>query len=349
MPLRIDALRRALAVLPRTRLAHLPTPLEPLLALSNAIGGVELWIKRDDLTGLAMGGNKTRQLEFTLGEALAQGADCAVQGAGAQSNHCRQAAAACARLGLECHLLLTSETPPAPTPQHPTPNTFVQGNLLLDRIFGARIHWSDAPLGDVLEAEKDALAERLRDEGRRPYVIGGSRGKLLGAAAYVEQTCELLEQCVAAGLEPDFVYACATGATFAGLALGRRVLGLDCTLQAIAPIRWDFDAPARAAETANRLAAELALEERVDTADLRYSEDYVGPAYGVMTREARVAIELVARTEGILLDPSYTGKAMAGLMDHVRRGIVRPGSRVLFIHTGGTPALFAHAEELVGV
>lgn len=338
MPLTNSALRAALERLPRVRLAHLPTPLEPLPRLSAALGDVELWIKRDDCTGLALGGNKARQLEFTLGEAVARNADCIVQGAGSQSNHCRQAAAAAAKLGLECHLVLNRD-------EHAGT---VQGNLLLDQILGARIHWSDAPLGPSLEADKEALAERLRAQGRRPYVIGGARGKLLGAAAYALQVCELVEQCAAAGLAPDILYVCASGATHAGLLLGTRALGIPFPVQAIAPIRWGWDVPAALAATANELARELGLELEVDPGAVRHSEEYVGPAYGVLTREARVAIELVARTEGVLLDPAYTGKAMAGLIDHVRRGTVRPGARVVFVHTGGTPALFAYAEELTG-
>lgn len=337
MPLSTADLRARLERLPRVRLAHLPTPLEPLPRLSAALGDVELWVKRDDATGLAMGGNKTRQLEFTLGEALAQGADCIVQGAGSQSNHCRQTAAAAARLGLECHLVLRRDA-------H---SQDVQGNLLLDRIFGAKIHWSDTALGPDQEAEKEALAERLRAEGKRPYVIGGGRGKLLGAAAYVLQLCELTEQCEQAQLQPDALYLCAAGATHAGLILGARALGVSYPVQAFAPIRWQYDVPEALARTANELARALDLDVQVSPGEVRHSEEYVGPEYGVMTREARVAIELVARTEGLLLDPSYTGKAMAGLIDHVRRGTVRPGARVVFIHTGGTPALFAYAQELL--
>lgn len=332
----VAAVRAALARLPRVPLAHLPTLIEPLPRLSAALGDVDLRVKRDDCTGLAMGGNKTRQLEFTLGEALAQGADCVVQGAGSQSNHCRQTAAAAAKLGLECHLLLQRDA-------HAEP---VQGNLLLNQLFGARIHWSDAPLGAEQEAEKRVLGERLRAAGRRPYVIGGARGKQLGAAGYVEQACETAVQCAELGWAPDCVYLCASGATHAGLLLGKAALGLRHTLQAFAPIRWGYDVPASLAETAGALAAELGLEAAVRPEEVRHSEEFVGPEYGVLTREARVAIELVARTEGLLLDPCYTGKAMAGLIDHLRRGVVRPGARVLFVHTGGTPALFAYAEEL---
>jgi D-cysteine desulfhydrase family pyridoxal phosphate-dependent enzyme len=331
-------LRRALTRLPRVPLAHLPTPLERLPRLSAALGDVELWIKRDDCTGLALGGNKARQLEFTLGEAMAEGADCIVQGAGAQSNHCRQTAAAAARLGMDCHLVLSRAT-------H---SDEIQGNVLLDWILGAQIRWTETPLGPPLEEEKQALAAELRRSGRRPYVIGGTRGKVLGAAGYALQVCELAEQLPEAALQPDYLYVCSAGPTQAGILLGARALGLGFPVQAIAPIVWGWDVPAAVAATANEAAKELGVDVELRPEDVRHSEDYVGPAYGVLTREARMAIELVARTEGILLDPGYTGKAMAGLIDHVRRGRVRPGSRVVFVHTGGTPALFAYARQLLG-
>jgi L-cysteate sulfo-lyase len=276
-------------------------------------------------------------LEFTLGEALAQGADCVVQGGDAQSNHCRQAAAAAARLGLERHLVLQRE---------PSPSE-LQGNLLLDRVLGARLHWTDAALGPELEAEKVRVAGELRAEGRKPYVIGGPRGKLLGATAYALQVAEWADQCAEAGWSPDAVYVCSSAATHAGMIVGIRALGLGCRLQALAPIRWGFDVPGAIAGTANDVARELDLPIHVEPAEVNHSEDYVGPGYGLLTREARVAIELVARTEGLLLDPVYTGKAIAGLIDHLRRGVLRPGSRVLFVHTGGLPALFAHSEELL--
>ena len=346
-----DELRARLSRLPRVQLSHLPTPLEPLPRLSAALGDVELWIKRDDCTGLAFGGNKARQLEFTIGGAVAQGADCLIQGAGAQSNHCSQAAAAAARLGLGCHLVLAKdERGNGSDASFEVP----QGNLLLDRLFGATIHWTDAPLGAPLEAEKLALAERLTAQGRRPYVIGGSRAKLLSAAGYALELCELTEQCAAAGIThrqtgsagPDYVYLATTGATHAGLLLGARALGLGLTLQAIAQIAWGVDVPAVVTEIARELAQELEIDLELEPTTVRHTEEYVGPGYGILSREARVAIELVARTEGVLLDPFYTGKAMAGLIDHIRRGIVRPGSRVVFIHTGGLPALFTEAAEL---
>lgn len=338
-------LRARLGRLPRVSLSHLPTPLEPLPRLSAALGDVEIWVKRDDCTGLAFGGNKARQLEFTVGEAVAQGADCLIQGAGAQSNHCRQAAAAAAKLGLDCHLVLARDE--AGTGTDASTET-PQGNLLLDRILGAKIHWTAAPLGAPLEAEKQALAERLREAGKRPYVIGGPRAKLLSAAGYALEVCELLEQWSTTGTtEPDYLYLATTGATHAGLVLGSRALGLGTTVQAIAQIVWGGDVPEVVAGIARSLATELDLDVPLDATSIRHDEAYVGPGYGLLSREARVAIELVARTEGLLLDPFYTGKAMAGLIDHIRRGTVRPGSRVVFIHTGGLPALFTEAEHLV--
>jgi D-cysteine desulfhydrase family pyridoxal phosphate-dependent enzyme len=335
-PLIPQQLRAAIEPLPRLHLAHLPTPLEPMARLSAALGDVELWVKRDDTTGLALGGNKTRQLEFTLGEALARHVDCVVQGADAQSNHCRQTAAAAARLGLECHLVLRGHEAEEP----------VQGNLLLDRLFGARLHWTDAELGPPLEAEKEALAERLRQAGRCPYVIGGERGKRLGAVGYALAVCELAEQLSAAATGVDYVYVCSAGPTHAGLLLGTTALGLPWTVQAISPIVWPYDVPGSLVETANGLAEELGIGAGIEARSILQSDDFVGAGYGIVSREARVAIELVARTEGLLLDGSYTGKAMAGLIDHVRRGVVRPGSRVVFIHTGGIPAIFRQADVL---
>jgi D-cysteine desulfhydrase family pyridoxal phosphate-dependent enzyme len=332
-----ETLRAAAARRPRQTLALLPTPLEACPRLSAALGDVQLWIKRDDATGLAFGGNKTRQLEFTIGEAVSQGADCIVQGAGSQSNHCRQTAAACARLGLGCLLCLRRDSKSAP----------VQGNLLLDRLFGAEIRFLDVELGPELEAAKEAVGAELRAAGRRPYVIGSPRGPVLGAVAYALVAAELHEQLAAAGLQPDFLYVCSAGATGAGLLLGARALGWDFPVVNVAPIRWPYDTAASMAATATGAAHELGFEHEFSRGDVRLSDEYIGPGYGIVSRPAQAAVQLVARTEGILLDPVYTGKAMAGLIDHVRRGHVPPGSVVVFLHTGGTPALFAYADEVV--
>src|SRR5262249_1884762 len=198
-----ESLENALQTLPRVRLAHLPTPLEECPRLSAALGDVRVWIKRDDATGLAFGGNKARQLEFTLGEALAQGADCIVQGAGSQSNHCRQTAAACARLGIECLLVLRRDAKAE----------MLQGNLLLDRLLGAQVRFVECGLGPELEAAKAAVGEELRSQGRRPYVIGDPRARILGAAAYAQIGSELAGQLADAGIRPDALYVCSAGPT----------------------------------------------------------------------------------------------------------------------------------------
>ena len=333
---RLRELRATLERLPSVRLTHEPTPLERCENLSQALGGIDLWIKRDDCTGLAFGGNKTRQLEFTLGDAVDQGCDAIVQGSSSQSNHCRQAAAACAKLGLHCHLVLSRDAHAGE----------VQGNILLDQLLGATIEFVDAQLGPELEAAKQAAGDRLREQGRNPYVISGRRGKSRSAAGLFRGTLELAEQLEARGVAPDYLYVCSAGATVCGIALALRALGHPYPIQAVAPIRWPYDVTESFVETSNTLAEELGIDTRLTTGDIRFTEDYVGPDYGVLTSEARAAIELVARTEGILLDPSYTGKAMAGLIDHVRRGLIEPGTTVVFVHTGGTPALFAYAAEL---
>jgi D-cysteine desulfhydrase family pyridoxal phosphate-dependent enzyme len=331
----ITELRAAIERQPRVRLAHLPTPLEELPRLSESLG-VRLWMKRDDCTGLGFGGNKARQLEFTLGDARARGCDTIVQGAGSQSNHCRQAAAACARLGLACHLVLLRDAKSGTR----------SGNLLLDHLFGAEIEFADAPLGPDLDAAKEARAERLRAQGRKPYVIAGVEGASRSALGYVNQLCELVEQLAERDVRPDFLYLCSGGATQAGLTVAARELQVPFRILAVAPIRWPYDTCARIAEVATATAERLGLSHRFTAAEIENTDAYVGEAYGKVTPEGLEALRLVATTEGILLDPVYTAKAMAGLIDHVRRGLVPAGSTVVFVHTGGTPALFAYAEEV---
>jgi len=222
----------------------------------------------------------------------------------------------------------------------------LQGNLLLDRLLGAQVRWVDCELGPELEGAKAAVGEELRAQGRRPYVIGEPRGRTLGAVAYAAMGLELADQLEAAALRPEFLYTCSAGPTGAGLLVAARALSVAWTPIFVAPIRWPYDTAAAMARAATAAAAELGLDLRFDGAGVRLEEDYVGSAYGAVTREGKAAIQLLARTEGILLDPVYTGKAMAGLIDHVRRGKVPPGSTVVFVHTGGTPALFAYAEEM---
>jgi 1-aminocyclopropane-1-carboxylate deaminase/D-cysteine desulfhydrase-like pyridoxal-dependent ACC family enzyme len=333
-----DQVGQAVAKLPRVRLAHLPTPLEPAPRFAQRLGGPPIFIKRDDCTGMLMGGNKTRHNEFLLADAQRQGADMLVWGAGIQSNNCRQTAAACAKLGLECHLYLTRAS-------H---NDDVQGNLLLDYLMGAHVHIIDVPMGPALDDLLMTKAAEFRKAGRRPYVWDRNKGRPIAAVSYVLCLAEIAEAAQPLGIEPSALYCSAAGATGAGLALGRAVLGLPWNIRLICPIRWPWDTPADIAHVANQTAELLGFPHRLTAADIDIRQDYIGPSYGAVTPAGREALDLLARTEGILLDPSYTSKAMAGLIDDVRQGRVARDKPLVFLHTGGTPAVFAYRDELVG-
>lgn len=336
-PLSIAELRRVIGKLPRLDLAHLPTPLEETPRFAKRIGAGRLFLKRDDCTGLLFGGNKTRHNEFLLAEALRQGADVIVWGAGVQSNNCRQTAAACCKLGLECRLYLSRAA-------H---NDDVQGNLLLDHLMGARIEIIDHPMGPDLDNYVLAKAEQARAEGRKPYCWDRVTGRPLAAVSYVLCLAEILEQMRQRDLEPDVIYVAAAGATGAGVALGKAVLGFQGAVRLALPIRWPWNVQEDLAEVANQCAALLGLPHRVSPRDIEATEDYIGAGYGVITPAGREAMDLLARTEGILLDPVYTSKAMAALIDDVRRRRVTPEQTAVFIHTGGLPALFAYRDELL--
>jgi 1-aminocyclopropane-1-carboxylate deaminase/D-cysteine desulfhydrase-like pyridoxal-dependent ACC family enzyme len=337
-PLTVDQLRQAAAKLPRVPLAHLPTPFEEVPRFAARLNGPRVFVKRDDCTGMVMGGNKTRHNEFLLGAALRQNADCLVWGAGVQSNNCRQTAAACNKLGLECYLYLSRAT-------H---NDDVQGNLLLDHLLGAHVTIIDTPLGPALDELLLARAEELRAAGRRPFVWDRVTGRPIAAVSYALALAELLEQARALGLQPTQVYCAAAGATGAGLAIGKAILGWPEKVRLLSPIRWPWDTPADLAGVGNATAALLGLPHRITAADIDIRDDYIGEGYGVVTPGSREALALFARTEGILLDPVYTGKAMAGLIDDARHGRLGAGDQVVFVHTGGTPALFAYRDELTG-
>jgi 1-aminocyclopropane-1-carboxylate deaminase/D-cysteine desulfhydrase-like pyridoxal-dependent ACC family enzyme len=330
-------LRRCVTRLPRVDLAHLPTPLEEVPRFAERVGAARIFLKRDDCTGLLFGGNKTRHNEFLLADALFQGADMIVWGAGVQSNNCRQTAAACAKLGLDCYLYLTRAA-------H---NDDVQGNLLLDYLMGAKVEIIDAPLGPELDALLLARAEEFRAAGRRPYAWDRVQGRPLAAVSYTLCMAEILDDLRALSLDAAAIYVAAAGATGAGLALGRAVLGLQGRVRLICPIKWPWDVRADTAEVANHTAALLGLPHRLSAADIDASEDYIGRGYGQVTPGGRQAMDLLARSEGVLLDPVYTAKAMAALIDDVRRRRVTPGDIIVFVHTGGTPAVFAYRDELM--
>jgi len=326
-------LREKINRIPQVNLGHFPTPLEDCPRLSEALGGPRILMKREDCSGLAFGGNKVRQLTFTIGEAVHQGADTIVHGAASQSNHCRQAAAAAARLGLKCYLRLSRDK-----------KSIVQGNLLLDYIAGAQIELVDPPLGPELDAIKYALAEELKAEGLKPYVIAAPRSTALATVAFAWCITEIHEQQESMGIEADWIYAGSAGGTQAGLILGSKALGMKLKPVGIAPIYWD-DRVERVRIAANDAAEILKLDLQIADDEVENTDAYVGEAYGVVTPECIAALKLVAQTEGIFLDPSYTSKAFAGLIDHIRQGRISSDETVIFLHTGGTPALFAYNEE----
>jgi D-cysteine desulfhydrase family pyridoxal phosphate-dependent enzyme len=320
--------------LPRVRLGHLPTPLHELPRLSRSLGGPRLFIKRDDQTGLAAGGNKTRKLEFSVGEALRQGADTLVTMGAVQSNHARQTAAAAAACGLRCVLVLRGDAPPTAT-----------GNLLLDHLLGARVVFSgersrEQVAQDVVAAETAA--------GHRPYLIPVGASDEVGAAGFLVALEELRSQLADLGVQPDrLVFASSSFGTQAGLCVGAAALGFEPQLVGIAIDSTREELRAGVAEIAARLARRVGLEIAVAPRDVVGYDAYLGGGYGVLGDREREAIQLVARAEGILLDPVYTGRAMAGLIDLVRGGEFGPRETIVFWHTGGTPALHAYADELL--
>lgn len=321
------------ARLPRLRLAGLPTPLEEATRLERLFPGARLFLKRDDLTHPALGGNKARKLEFLLADARRQGADVVLTVGGPQSNHARITAALSARLGWECILVLEGAEPPE-----------AQGNLLIDRLLGADVRFAGArPAQEVMEE----IAAGLEAQGRRPYAIPVGGSTPLGAVGYCLAMEEMLAQASDAGVVVHRVYvATGSGGTQAGLVLGARVLDPSLRVTGVSVSRSAEESRSRVAELATGAASLLGLPVRVEAAGVEVLDGYVGPGYGVPTPGCLEAIRLLAREEGVLLDPVYTGKAMACLLDHLRRGVIGEGENVVFWHTGGAPALFAYSQGL---
>jgi D-cysteine desulfhydrase family pyridoxal phosphate-dependent enzyme len=319
------------------KIANLPTPIESLPRLSAALGGPNILVKRDDLTGLAFGGNKTRKLEFLVAEAQAHGAGTLITAGAVQSNHCRQTAAAAARFGFNCILVLSGERPKAHS-----------GNLLLDELLGAETVWTTRD-------ERDRVLKETFDNawsaGRRPYLIpyGGSNN--VGAASYAFAVQEMLAQLVEpAGLPyPNWiVFPSSSGGTQAGMALGARLFGYSGKILGISVDEKQAVLQSRVASLANLTAEYLGENIRFTPGEIDVNANYLGGGYGVMGEQEREAIRLFATCEGLLLDPVYTGRAAAGLIDLIRRGFFSRQDTVLFWHTGGSPALFAdrYATEL---
>jgi D-cysteine desulfhydrase/L-cysteate sulfo-lyase len=330
--------RAAAERLPRVRLAHLPTPLEELPRFSAALGGkVRVFIKRDDCTGFVLGGNKARHNEFLFGDALADNCDVFVWGALVQSNNCRTTAAACAKLGLECRLYLSKahlKTEP-------------QGNLLIDYLVGAHVEFRNEKIGPELNALMAQKADELRAAGRKPYLWHPPRVVPLAAVSYVLCLAEIKEQLAALNVSPAALYVSSAGATGSGVALGKKVLGFECPARLICPMPWPWDIPTRTADDANSAAERLGLPHRLTASEIDADESHIAPGYGLPSPAGQEAMNLLARTEAILTDHVYTAKALGALMADVRAGKYAQGESVVFIHTGGVPAIFAEPEKVV--
>jgi len=338
---KLEQLKGHIEKLPRVHLANLPTPLQDAPRLSQKLKGPHIYFKRDDLTGLALGGNKTRMFEFILGHVLQTGADSVVAGAATQSNYCRQLTAACNKLGLKTYLVLRKV--------RGDKDLQIQGNLLLDLLAGADVKIIEAknPAEQIHIIEE--VAEDLRAKGHHPYIarMANTTDVGLDAVAYVNCIVELIEQLKKNNINPDYLYVSSADTTQAGLVLGAKFLELDLNIVGIDPLgkTWGGEVPSMVARIANMAAKHLGLDIHIEPSHVISDNRYVGEGYGLPTSEGKEAIKLVAETEGIFLDPVYSGKAMAGLIDHIQKGKIKKDKKVIFLHTGGFPALFAYADE----
>jgi len=321
--------------LPRIHLAEFPTPIHHLEALTKKYNGPDIFIKRDDLTSLGLGGNKTRKLEFLIGEALKQGKDTLVTTGGLQSNHCRLTAAAARKAGLNCHLVLNGDPP-----------EISNGNLLLDRVFGAAIHFCDRKDRDDRLLQ---VAEELEDAGKSPYIIplGGSNS--IGSAGYVDGMLELTRQLDEMSITPDsIIFATSSGGTQAGLALGAKITGFNGEILGISIDQSKTGPdpfPPVLTRIANSTADRIGSDIRMADSDFSLNCDYLGAGYAIPDELEFNAIRNLSLDEGILLGPVYTARAMGGLLDLIEKGYFVKGQTVVFWHTGGTPELFAWAEQ----
>jgi len=321
----------ALAQLPRQPLAEFPTPLLAMRQLSRAIGGAEIWFKRDDLISFGLGGNKVRGLELLAADAMAKGVEVLVTGAGAQSNHVRATAAAAAHCGLRCVAVFWGDAPAR-----------IDGNYRVTRLLGAEVVFTGDPDRTSVDRGIQALCHELRHKGQHPYPFPRGGACALGALGQALAAREIHEQCRALEFDPDvIVLATGSGATHAGWLLGSRALGSPWTVESFTVSRPAEEARMEVARLATEAAALLGLDWIFNPQDAIVHSGFIGEGYGIPSIEAADAIRLVGRTEGLLLDPTYTGKAMAGLLDGLRRERLGSYSKVVFVHTGGQPAFFA--------
>lgn len=351
-----DEVKTIVAGFARCDFVHLPTPLQEMKALSAQLG-INLWVKRDDLTGLAMGGNKGRKLEFVMADAMSQGADSIVTWAGVQSNWCCQLAAAARKCGIEPILILF---------KRPGLPSGIEGNVLLDTIYGADIHLVDLGDRSMMELESvrelvDTIVERERKAGRKCYVApigasmtGGSMNRPLGGIGFLNAASELLEQAEARNVSVDsVVFATGSGSMQAGLIAGSKVLRPEVRNVGIS-VSDDRESMYRAVETIGgemleEMPLKLRQSVRIAADDIIIFDDYIDRGYGLLNDETVSALQLMARTEGVTLDPVYSGRAFAGMLDLVRKGYFRRGEHVVFLHTGGMPALFAYGTDILKI
>ena len=323
---------------PRVRFAHLPTPLEHMPNLSRHLGGPEIWIKRDDCTGMSTGGNKTRKLEFLMAEARDQGADIVLTQGATQSNHARQTAAFAARMGMACHILLEDRT--GKTDLDYTTN----GNVLLDWLHGASMELR--PSNPDMTGEMMKVTERMKAEGRKPYAIPGGGSNPTGALGYVNAAIELVTQANDMGLRLDHVvHATGSSGTQAGLVAGLCGINSGVPLLGIGVRAPKEKQEENVYKLAVLTAEKCGCPAAVKREDVIANCDYVGKGYGFPAPDTIAAIELLARTEAILLDPVYSGKGMAGLIDLCRKGFFKKGQNVVFLHTGGAVGLFGYVDD----
>ncbi len=320
--------------IPRLNFAHLPTPIEELPRLSDLLAGPRILVKRDDQTGLAFGGNKTRKLEFLVAEAQTQGARTLISGGALQSNHCRQTAAAAAKYGLDCVLVLNGEMPDKPS-----------ANLLLDQLFGAEV------IAIPDRKERDRVLQETFDkavtDGRKPYLVPYGGSSPTGALGYAFAMEELMKQKPCEGSQPSqgcpdyIIFGTSSGGTHAGLVLGQRVFGFKGKVLGISIDESEEWLKSHVSKLASDASERLGERIEFESAEVLANADYCKAGYGVLTEAEREAVNLFAKYEGLLLDPVYTGRAAAGMIDLIRKGFFKKDETILFWHTGGQPALFA--------
>jgi D-cysteine desulfhydrase family pyridoxal phosphate-dependent enzyme len=319
-------------VIPRVKFAHLPTPVEPLERLTKYFNGPKIFVKRDDQTGLAFGGNKVRKLEFLVAEAMAQGAKTLITAGAVQSNHCRQTAAVAARFGIGCILVLAGEK-----------TKHISGNLMLDQLLGARIVWTT-------HSELDSILNKIFNEtqkaGHRPYLIPFGGSNPVGVAGYVFAMSELREQ----SFQPDWIIVpSGSGGTQAGMVVGSKMFGFKGKILGISVIEQKNTFQAKVKNLAQASADILGEHIQISLEDILINSDYLGEGYGIMGAPEQDAIRLFAKQEGLILDPVYTGRAAAGMIDLLRLGYFSRDEQILFWHTGGSPALFidSYSDKII--